>query len=69
MISVIPLYSASANYQEWEQVLGHETYTIVHDNGEWSLLRRDEAGCWQEIGTAQAVETFLAKYALILEPV
>lgn len=69
MISVIPLYSASANYQEWDQTLGNETYTIVFDNGEWSLLRRHEAGCWQEIGTAQAVETFLTQCSMILEPV
>ena len=61
---IVPLYASSANYREWETTQDGITYTIVEDNGTWTLLRCPAEGIW--VVDSTGVDSFLAQHNLVL---
>ena len=66
-MTIVPLYSESANYQEWECTEDATAYTIVLDAGNWTLLQK-HGETWLEIGGTSAVWAFLQRHGLMLAP-
>jgi len=63
--AVVPIYSESAGYREWELKIGGAIYTMIDDNGDWALLRA-QGDEWEWAGDEKAVNTFLHQHGLVL---
>ena len=62
---VVPLYSATAGYREWETVLDGQHYCIVHEGSSgWTLLRESGGGKWCD--DERTVDEFLTAHNLRL---
>lgn len=63
---MVSLMSWSSQYREWETTQEGHSYTIVEDNGEWSLLSKIDDDVWIEALPGQTVEWLLDRYSLVL---
>lgn len=61
---VIPVYSSSPGYTEWDILLQGQAYCVVCEGQSWTLLVKHPSGRWEDSG--QSVETFLEKHHLAL---
>ena len=68
--TVIPIFSDSPGYREWEVTLDGQDFCIINEDGEdgdWTLLQwTNQDTMWQEIGCGRDIDAFLTTHQLIL---
>jgi hypothetical protein len=75
--TVIPIFSRSPGYREWELTLDGQDFCIVNEDGEdgeWILrqwmvdssVANPPYKCWQEIGSGMDIDAFLTAHHLLL---
>lgn len=68
--TVIPLFTSSPGYREWEITRDGQDFCIVNEDGEdgdWTLMQWiDTDTMWQEIGCGVDIDPFLKQHRLIL---
>lgn len=63
--TVVPLYSESGWYREWDTLQQGEHVCLVQEGEEWTLLTEEPDGTWRE-DARRTVEAFLATHHLLL---
>lgn len=63
---LLPTTVTNTQYMEWDVRANRTDYSVVRDGEDWFLLRRSDAGDWEEIGLGDAVDTFLRDHNFVL---